>query len=316
MTSGKIVALAGGVGGAKLSHGLAQILPPDDLTVIVNVGDDFDHYGLHICPDIDTVMYTLSGYANSETGWGVRDESQHMLEMLENYGEVPWFGLGDRDLATHLLRRKLLSDGHTLTQVTRRLSTALGVQHTILPASDDRCATVVETEENGTLPFQEYFVRHGWQPTVRHIWYYGVDSARPTSAVIEAFQHATAIVICPSNPILSIDPILAVGDLRERLAQRRVPCIAVSPLVHGEALKGPASKIMAELGHDASTDGLMHYYENLIDLLVVDNGDAPLQAHDYMGYYETDIIMQSNADRKRLAQEVLNLVIVRIGEEK
>jgi LPPG:FO 2-phospho-L-lactate transferase len=300
----KVLALAGGVGGAKLADGLAQVLPEGDLSVVVNIGDDFRHYGLHISPDLDTVMYTLSDYANPETGWGVRDESWQTLGMLQTYGEQTWFRLGDRDFATHILRRYWLDEGLTLTEITHRLSTALGVRQTILPASDDLCSTMVDTEELGTLTFQEYFVQHRWQPTVRRIWYEGIVSAEPTPQVLEAFDNADAILICPSNPILSIDPILALGDLRDRLKNRRVPCVAVSPLIHGKAVKGPADKMMVELGYDPTTAGIMGYYSGLIDALVVDVGDEPTLGT----YFATQTLMTTRHDRQRLAADILKFI--------
>jgi LPPG:FO 2-phospho-L-lactate transferase len=296
-----IVALAGGVGGAKLADGLARMLPDGDLTVVVNIGDDFEHFGLKICPDLDTVMYTLGGVANPETGWGVKDESWQMLVMLEKYGEAPWFRLGDRDMATHLLRRHLLGAGHSLTDITKRLSRGLGITHTILPASDDRHATMLDTDSGTTLAFQEYFVRYRWQPIVKRVWYASDGNAAPSDAVVVALDEAEAIIICPSNPILSIDPILSLGDLRTRLEKRRVPCIAVSPLIKGQAIKGPANKIMNELGYHPSTSGLLDYYAGLIDALVVDVGDGALDGT----VYETRILMNSTQDRERLAREVL-----------
>lgn len=295
-----IVALAGGVGGAKLADGLAKVLPAGELTVIVNIGDDFSHYGLHISPDLDTVMYTLAGIANPQTGWGLQNESWGMLNQLQAYGEDPWFGLGDRDLATHLYRTQKLAQGARLSEITTQMSQALGIQQNILPASDERFATMIDTEEAGTLPFQVYFVKHRWQPTAQRIWFDG--NAQPSPAVISALDSAEAIIVCPSNPILSIDPILAIGDLRERLRGRRVPCIAVSPLIHGQALKGPAAKIMLELGYPASTEGILRYYEGLIDTLVVDQGD---QAETEHAILETDILMKNDADRQRLAKEIL-----------
>jgi LPPG:FO 2-phospho-L-lactate transferase len=296
----RVVALAGGVGGAKLAHGLARILPAGHLTVAVNIGDDFEHYGLTICPDLDTVMYTLSEFANPETGWGVRDETRNMLAMLQTYGETPWFGLGDRDLATHLLRHSGLKSGQTLTEITHRLSTALGIQQTILPASNDKLATMLDTVEVGTLAFQHYFVRHRWQPIVKRVWYEG--SAQPSPEVLEAIENADAIIICPSNPILSVQPILEIGDLRARLETRSVPCVAVSPLIGGQAVKGPADKLMKELGQEASNDGLQAFYTGLIDGLMVNNGDAPNSG----AYREDDILMNSIADRERLAHAVLD----------
>jgi LPPG:FO 2-phospho-L-lactate transferase len=300
----RVVALAGGVGGAKLADGLARILPPGGLHVIVNIGDDFEHYGLHIAPDLDTVMYTLAGIANPETGWGLGGESWQTLGMLQKYGQTPWFRLGDQDFATHILRTHALRQGQTLTALTQTLCAALGLQQTILPASDDRVPTRVDTLEYGTLPFQEYFVRQRWQPTVQRVWYDGIKEAKPTAQVITALDQADAIVICPSNPILSIDPILALGDLRERLAQRRVPCVAVSPLISGRAVKGPAQKILVELGMQSSTQGLMDFYRGLIDGLVVEHGDALAQGT----FLETKILMESRLDREHLAQQVLSWV--------
>lgn len=295
-----VVAFAGGVGGAKLADGLARLLPDHALTVIVNIGDDFERYGLHISPDLDTVTYTLGGVANSETGWGLAGESWQTLEMLHTYGEEPWFRLGDKDIATHLLRTSLLREGVTLTAITDRLRQALNIRQYIRPASDDRCATMVDTVEHGTLAFQEYFVRHRWQPTVRRVWYDGVEKAMPSLEVVAALENADAIIICPSNPVLSIDPILALGDVRSRLLNRRVPCVAVSPLIHGQAVKGPAPKIMQELGQAASTEGLLAFYNGLIDLLIVDHGDGQGQLT-----WETDILMPAPTDRERLARDVL-----------
>jgi len=297
-----IVALAGGVGDAKLTDGLARILPDGDLTVVVNIGDDFEHYGMKICPDLDTIMYTLGGVANPETGWGVMDESWHMLAMLEKYGETPWFRLGDRDMATHLLRKHLLDAGHSLTDITQRLANGLGITQRILPASDDDHATMVDTEGGMTLAFQEYFVRHRWQPIVKRVWYASEKNAVPSDAVLRALDEAEAIIICPSNPILSIDPILSLRGMRSRLENRRVPCVAVSPLIKGQAVKGPANKIMSELGHDPSTQGLLDFYAGLIDGLVVDSGDG-VNSDEIL---ESQILMKSTADRQRLAREVLD----------
>lgn len=295
-----VVALAGGVGGAKLAYGLAKVLPPESLTAIVNVGDDFRHYGLHISPDLDTVMYTLAEVANTQTGWGLADESWQLLEMLEKYGETAWFRLGDKDVATHLLRTHLLKQGETLTAIVRKMSRALGIQQTMLPATNDLFATMLDTLEYDTLNFQEYFVRYRWQPTVTKIWYDG--NATASNDVIEAFDNADAIVICPSNPLLSIDPILAVGNLRDRLRQRHVPCVAVSPLIQGKAVKGPADKLMQELGFEASNNGINAFYEGLIDALVVEKGDRPSQQGVFL---ETTILMTTPEERERLANDIL-----------
>ncbi len=214
MSTKSVVALAGGVGGAKLVYGLAQIVPAERLTVVGNVADDFELYGLHISPDLDTVMYTLAGIANPETGWGVAGDSWQMLDMLVRYGEEGWFRLGDRDMATHLLRTYWLAQGLSLTEVTTRLASALGVRQRLLPVTDDPLATLVDTVEYGTLAFQEYFVRRRWQPVARRVWFDGAEMARMTPAVAQALAEADLIILCPSNPVLSIAPILAVQGVR------------------------------------------------------------------------------------------------------
>ena len=231
----QIVALAGGVGGAKLVHGLAQVLHPEQFTVVGNVADDISLYGLHVSPDLDTVMYTLAGIANAETGWGLSGESWQMLDMLRAYGESPWFGLGDRDLATHLLRTEALNQGETLTAVTRRLCDALGVGPRLLPVTNDPLATHVDTVEHGRLAFQEYFVRFGWQPTVTGLHYVGAETVQATDEVCAALDEADVIVFCPSNPVLSIEPILAVPQVRDLIRARSGKCVAVSPFIGGKS---------------------------------------------------------------------------------
>ncbi|MCI0711993.1 MAG: 2-phospho-L-lactate transferase [Chloroflexi bacterium] len=307
----KIVALAGGVGGAKFAHGLAKLLPAGNLTVIVNTGDDFVHYGLNISPDLDTVMYTLAGYANPVTGWGILNETWHMAEMMKIYDEPIWFNLGDHDLATHLIRTHGLRNGETLTAITRRLSSALGIQHHILPASDDTLATIVETKESGTLNFQEYFVKYRWQPTVTSITFKGEDTAQTTSAVMTALNEADMIVICPSNPMLSIEPLLKPAGLRARIESRQIPCVAISPLIGGKAVKGPADKLMTELDLPATQTSIARYYAGLIDGLVVDTtdaheGDAVREAFPEMSILATETLMKNEEDRAVLAESVLN----------
>lgn len=304
----KVVALAGGVGGAKLVYGLAKILPPERFSIIGNVADDLTLYGLHISPDLDTVMYTLAELANPLTGWGLVDDSRNMLEMLARYGEQPWFGLGDRDLATHLIRAQCLAEGLPLTAVTARLMSALGVQHRLLPVTDDPLATMVDTIEHGTLAFQEYFVRYRWQPTVKRVWFAGNSTARLSSAVADVLREADVIVICPSNPVLSIEPLLVVPGMRELLQQRQGFCVAVSPFIGGKAVKGPAEKLMKELKLDISPQGLLHYYAGLIDGLVIDNADADSKPTDDLPVLITNTLMQSNEDKLRLAGEVLDWV--------
>lgn len=307
----QIVALAGGVGGAKFAHGLAKLLPAGNLTVIVNTGDDFVHYGLNVSPDLDTVMYTLAGLANPVTGWGIVDESWQMAEMMKTYGEAVWFNLGDRDLATHLIRTHALHNGKTLTDVTKRLSSALGIHNHILPATDDTIATVVETKELGTLNFQEYFVKHRWQPTVTSITFKGEGTARTTSSVMTALNEADMMFICPSNPILSIEPLLKPAGLRARIESRQIPCVAISPLIGGKAVKGPTDKLMKELDLPATQTGIAQYYEGLIDGLVVDTSDAHendavQEAFNELSIFTTETLMQTEEDRAALAERVLN----------
>ncbi len=308
VTESRVVALAGGVGGAKLAYGLAQCVPSERLTVIGNVADDFTLYGLHISPDLDTVMYTLAGLANPKTGWGLAGDSWQMLDMLTRYGEQPWFRLGDRDLATHLLRTQWLAAGLSLTEVTARLAEALGMPGRLLPVTDEPVRTMVETVEHGTLGFQEYFVRHRWQPTVRQVWYQGAGDARATDAALSALRAADVIVFCPSNPVLSIEPILAVPGVRQALQARRGVCVAVSPFVGGKAVKGPADKLMGELGLGITPPDLIRYYVGLIDGLVIDEADRALAGECAVPVLVTPTLMRSDADKVHLAEKVLHWV--------
>jgi LPPG:FO 2-phospho-L-lactate transferase len=299
----RVVALAGGVGGAKLADGLARSLPAGALTVIVNTGDDFTRYGLKISPDLDTVMYTLAGLADPVNGWGLAGDTLQMIGMLQGYGDDAWFGLGDKDVATHLLRTQALSSGKTLSQVTAQLAAALGISAKLLPMSDQPVSTIVETTDQGTLAFQEYFVRHHWQPVVKRLRYEGAAAAHPAPGLLEALDDATLIVICPSNPLLSIEPILQVAGVRDALVRRKAPCVAVSPIIAGQAVKGPAAKLMAELNLDASVAGVAEYYGNLIDSLVVDTADQNAAIPQRM--LATNTLMQTLADRSRLAAEIV-----------
>jgi LPPG:FO 2-phospho-L-lactate transferase len=303
-----VVALAGGVGGAKLAWGLAQILPPEHLALIVNTADDFEHLGLHISPDLDTVMYTLAGLANPKTGWGVRDESWGMMEMLGLYEGPTWFRLGDRDLATHLVRSGWLREGYPLTWITRELCKLLGVRHSILPMSDDPVRTVVYTDA-GPLPFQDYFVRRRWEPVVESIQFEGAETARVTQDVVLSLREGDLIILCPSNPLVSLDPILAVPALRRIIAASPAPKLAVTPIVGGQALKGPAAKMMRELGLEVSPVGVARHYEELLAGFVLDQID---EQHKMTIAFElgirtlvTDTVMKADQDRVRLAREVL-----------
>ncbi|MBN1202756.1 MAG: 2-phospho-L-lactate transferase [Anaerolineae bacterium] len=307
-TQQNVVALAGGVGGAKLVYGLSQVVPPERFTVIGNVADDFDLYGLHISPDLDTVMYTLAGVANPATGWGVADDTWNMLDMLDRYGEDVWFRLGDRDVATHVLRTMWLNEGHTLTEITARLLERLGVRCQLLPVTDDPVHTLIDTLEHGTLGFQDYFVRHRWQPTVRRVWYRYAEQACMTDAVAGALSDADVIIFCPSNPVLSIDPLLVVPGVREAITARQGVCVAVSPFIGGKAVKGPAAKLMGELGLDISPCGLCQYYAGLLDGLVIDTSDQDQPPAEGIPRLVTQTLMQSSEDKIRLAGDVIDWV--------
>jgi len=303
----KVFALAGGVGGAKLAAGLEAVLPPGNLAVVVNTADDFDLWGLYICPDLDTVMYTLADLANPETGWGIAGESFAALDMLARYGEDTWFKLGDRDLATHILRTARLRAGESLTRITADLSGALGVRSVILPMCDEPVETVLDTPD-GSLEFQEYFVRRSQRDEVLAVELRGIEDTRPTDAVLEALAAADLVVFCPSNPVVSIGPILAVPGMRKALAASRVPKIGVSPIVGGRALKGPADRMLASLGHEVSAAGVARMYEGLVGGMVVDRVDegerSEIEALG-MRVLVTDAIMRDAPDRARLAREVL-----------
>ena len=303
-----VLTLAGGVGGAKLASGLEASLTPGELTVVVNTADDFDLWGLHICPDLDTVMYTLAGVANPETGWGLDGETFAALDMLAGYGEDTWFKLGDRDLATHVLRTARLRAGESITQVTDHLSAALGVASAILPMCDEPVSTILQTPE-GTLEFQEYFVRRGQRDEVLGVELRGIEEARVTKPVSQALAAADVIVFCPSNPLVSIGPILAVPGMREALLASSAPKVAVSPIVGGRALKGPADRMLASLGHEVSAVGVARMYEGLADGMIIDwmDRDERAEIEDLgMRVLVTEAVMHDEADRARLAREVLD----------
>lgn len=302
---GRIVALAGGVGGAKLAAGLAAIVG-GELDVIVNTGDDFEHLGLPISPDLDTVLYTLAGIANPETGWGVAGESWAFLDQLGRYGGPTWFRLGDRDLATHALRTGMLADGCTLSEVTDHLRRRLAIGPTVVPMSDGAVATVVATDE-GTLAFQDYFVGRQARPRVSGITFAGAAEAAvaPAAAAALADPGLAGVIICPSNPWLSIDPLLAVPGWRRALERRRVPCVAVSPLVGGKAVKGPTAKIMNELGLPLDVTSIVAHYRRLIDGLVLDRLDADRAGTLGLATHVTNTLMRTLEDRMALAEATL-----------
>ena len=301
----KILALAGGVGGAKLVDGLAQILPPENLTVIVNTGDDFEYWGLKVCPDLDTVCYTLAGLANPDTGWGRADETWHVFESVTALGGDSWFRLGDRDLGLHLERTQRLREGESLSEITRDFCQAWGVRPTVLPMSDDLIPTMVTTNE-GVLPFQEYFVQRKCQPRVSGFNFMNIERSEPAPGVLHALQESDLVVICPSNPWVSIDPILAVPTLKSALSSR--PIVGVSPIIGGKAVKGPAARMYRELGIQPSALAVAQHYQNLITGFVFDTVDVAqdddirkLDIHTLV----TDTLMKTSSDRRRLAQDVL-----------
>jgi LPPG:FO 2-phospho-L-lactate transferase len=306
VNTARVVALSGGVGGAKLALGLYRVLPPDSLTVIVNTGDDFEHLGLTICPDLDTTLYTLAGLANPQLGWGRRDETWTFMRTLATLGGDSWFRLGDADLALHVERTRRLTGGESLSEVLAALAGRLEIRAAIVPMSDEAVRTRVTTAD-GELAFQEYFVRERCLPTVTAVKFAGAERARPSERASAALTDAAvaAIIICPSNPYLSIAPILAVPGFRELLQAARAPVIAVTPLVAGRAIKGPTAKIMAELGLRPCAATVAAHYAGLIDGFVLDAQDAALAPLPAAALHVTDTVMVSLADRERLASEVL-----------
>ena len=302
----KIVALAGGVGGAKLADGLAQILPPENLTVVVNTGDDFEHLGLTICPDVDTVCYTLAGLANPETGWGRRAETFQALESIQKLGGPDWFHIGDKDMATHILRTGRLRAGLPLSQITHDFCQAWGVRHSLLPMSDQPVRTMVNTVEYGELAFQEYFVHQQCKPKVKGFRFAGIELARPAPGVLEAIEIADAVVFCPSNPWVSIDPILALAGIRSALATKIV--LAVSPIIGGQTVKGPAAKMFTELGIEPSALAVARHYWGVLSGFILDIVDAAMAKEFSVPVSMTHTLMKTRDDRRRLAQDVLNLI--------
>ncbi len=306
-----VLALSGGVGGAKLAAGLAAVVPYEDLTIVVNTGDDFEHLGLTICPDIDSVTYALAGLNDTTRGWGVVDESWRTMERLGALGEATWFNLGDRDLAMHLARSWRLRAGESLSEVTARLTKELGILHRVAPMSDAPVRTQVCKTDGEWLDFQHYFVREQCRPEVAAIRFEGVAEATMSPAFTAALARPdlAAVVICPSNPFLSVDPILAVHGVRDALQSLSAPVVAVSPLVGGKALKGPLGKLLDELGHGADNAAIVRHYDGLLDRLIIDQADASdaggLRALGVSVTIEPTVMYEA-ADRERLARVALS----------
>ena len=303
----RIVALAGGVGGAKMVDGLARILPPENLTIIVNTGDDFTHFGLYVCPDLDTICYTLAGFANHRTGWGRTGETWQALENAALLGGPGWFRLGDRDLGTHLERTRRLQEGQTLSRITRDFCLTWGVNQAVLPMTNEPVRTKVNTFEFGELSFQEYFVREECRPRSLGFLFDGISNAIPAPGCLEAIRQAEVVVICPSNPWVSIDPVLAVPGLISELMPKNV--VAVSPIIGGKAIRGPAAKMFTELGIEPSALSVARHYGNILDGFVIDHDDAEL-AIEIEGLeirtLVTRTVMRTRNERRRLAQDVLD----------
>jgi LPPG:FO 2-phospho-L-lactate transferase len=312
----RAVALAGGVGGARLANGLYQALAPEMLTIIINTADDFELYALRICPDADTVLYTLAGLANPETGWGVAGDTWEALSMLGRFGEDTWFRLGDRDFATHILRTQRLRAGWPLSRVLQAFTAALGVRAALVPMAETPVATLVRTPA-GELAFQDYFVRRHHADEVLGVRFEGIEHARLPDAASEALAAADAIVFCPSNPVVSIGPILAVPGVRERLRAAPAPIVAVSPIVAGRALRGPADRMLQGLGVEVSPYGVASLYRDLVAGMVIDRedaGDADRIRALGMEVLVTDTIMRNAADQHRLAEETLRFAARLRGE--
>lgn len=307
----KVTALSGGIGGAKLALGLDRVLPPGDLALIANTGDDFRHHGLHVAPDIDTLVYTLAGLNDEARGWGLAGETWGFMEALGRLGGEAWFNLGDRDLAMHVLRTERLNAGARLSETTEATRLKLGIAARILPMSDDPIPTVVRTVEHGDLPFQRYFVERQAAPTVVGFRFEGAAAAQPSPGLLDAIGAATAIVVCPSNPFISIDPILAVPGVRDALCAAVAPVIAVSPIVAGDAIKGPTAKMFRELGFTPSPAAVAARYRDFLDVMVVDEQDrdaAPAVEALGVRTAVAQTVMRGLDDKVGLARAVLALV--------
>jgi LPPG:FO 2-phospho-L-lactate transferase len=305
----KIVALAGGVGGAKLAQGLVNVLRPDQLSIIVNTGDDFELFGLSISPDIDTVCYTLAGKANYSTGWGIADDTFCVMEMIKKLNGPYWFRLGDQDIATHLIRTQKIRDGEKLTQITRDFCKLWGIEQSILPMSDDLMTTMVDTKEKGLIPFQEYFVKFRSELSVKGFWFKGIDTAKPTEEVMNALDSCDAVIICPSNPFVSIDPILALHGIKEIIRKKYV--VGVSPIIGGRAIKGPLAKMFSSMAIEPSVNAVADHYSEIINCLFIDNEDHNnLDVNDHSGiiFKETNILIPDFKSRTRLAAEVIEFL--------
>ncbi|HLF83948.1 MAG TPA: 2-phospho-L-lactate transferase [Blastocatellia bacterium] len=306
----RITALAGGIGASKFLLGLASVMAPEDITIIANTGDDIELFGLRISPDIDTVTYTLAGVINEETGWGLKGDTFECLRWLARYGEASWFNLGDRDLATHIFRTNQLRSGRSLSEVTDGIRRSLGVRSTILPMTDAYTPTRVVTDE-GEMHFQEYFVRRRCEPRVLGVRFDNIEFAEPAPGVVSAILEAEAVIICPSNPFISIGPILAVPVVRDALRETPATVVAITPIIGGKALKGPAADMLRDLGHEVSASAVAEMYDDLLDVFILDETDAE-RAGDIqalgMRVFGTDTVMNTLDAKQHLARWVLEIL--------
>ncbi len=306
----KITVLAGGVGAARFLEGLVKVTDPKDITVIVNTGDDEEFYGLYVCPDIDTIIYTLSGNNNKKQGWGVKNDTYTTLSQLKKLGIDTWFTLGDKDIATHLLRTSLLQSGKTKTEVTKQLVERYNIPIALLPMTNDKITTMVHTRK-GVFPFQEYFVKRKCKDQVVDVWFKGIAQATPSDEVKEAIAGADCIIVAPSNPIVSIGAILAVPTMRELLFQAKAKKIAISPIIAGKTIKGPADKMLSGLGFEPSAIGVAKLYQDFIDVLIIDKKDSVLKKEIERFAIKvviTNTIMKTLLSKKALAETVLHAI--------
>ena len=306
----RITAIAGGIGASKLLLGLANVMPPEDLTIIANTGDDIELFGLRICPDVDTITYTLAGVINEETGWGLKGDTFECLRWLDRYNEATWFNLGDRDLATHIFRTNQLRSGRSLTEVTDTVRRSLGVRAAILPMTDSYVPTRVATDE-GEMHLQEYFVRRKCEPRVLGITSDNIESASPAPGVLAAIRNANAVIICPSNPFISIGPVLAVPGVRDALRATNAPVVAITPIIAGKAVKGPTADMLRDLGHEVSATAVARMYSDLLDIFILDELDARSAAEIQavgMQPIAANTKMNTLDDKQALARRVIEIV--------
>ena len=308
MTRAHYTVLAGGTGAAKFLRGLVQVVPEEDIHVVVNVGDDTEIWGLHISPDIDSIAYALAKRLDTIRGWGLENETFRCLDEIQTYGLPSWFRLGDRDLATHLARTEFLKRGLTLTETVARMTKAIGVKARVLPATDDPVRTKIETPD-GVLGFQEFFVRERWQPEVRSVTYAGANEARASAAVLSSIRESELVIIAPSNPITSIGPMLAIHDVRDALRCTRAEVVAISPLIGNASVSGPAGKLMEACGYEVSPSGVARCYHDFLDNIVLDTSDAALAAsirYESIGVEITDILMTDDEAARSLAEFIIH----------